>query len=259
MADNIQTPGGSGGDPAVATDEIGGAHYQKVKIALGTENQLDGLLGGGQQTMASSVPVAIASDQSAVSVADGGGSLTIDDGGGSLTIDGTVEVAAGPAGANALQIQGTAAHDAAAGQNPMQIGAEARSSERSAVANADVARLVADLAGKLITRPHCNPENQISGASSTTSTGDTSVIAAQGAGIRIYVTSLSIANSSANNPVIEIKSASTVIWRTIAPAGGGSNVTFDPPLRLAANEALNMASLAASTTVYFSANGYSGA
>jgi hypothetical protein len=68
MADNIQTPAGGSGDPAVATDEIGGAHYQKIKLALGAENEIDTLVDGGQQTMANSVPVAIASNQSPVPV-----------------------------------------------------------------------------------------------------------------------------------------------------------------------------------------------
>lgn len=68
MADNIQTPTGSGSDPAVATDQIGGAHYQKVKLALGAENELDGLVDAGQQIMANSLPVVIASNQSPVPV-----------------------------------------------------------------------------------------------------------------------------------------------------------------------------------------------
>src|SRR5215813_11895182 len=68
MADNIRAQPGSGTDPAVATDEIGGVHYQKVKIALGAENELDLLVDSGQQTMANSLPVAIASNQSPVAV-----------------------------------------------------------------------------------------------------------------------------------------------------------------------------------------------
>lgn len=68
MADNIQTPTGSGSDPAVATDQIGGAHYQKVKLALGAENELDALVDAGQQTMANSLPVVVASNQSPIPV-----------------------------------------------------------------------------------------------------------------------------------------------------------------------------------------------
>jgi hypothetical protein len=68
MADNIQTPTGSGSDPAVATDDIGGAHFQKVKIALGAENEFDTLVDSGQQTMANSIPVVVAANQSPVPV-----------------------------------------------------------------------------------------------------------------------------------------------------------------------------------------------
>jgi hypothetical protein len=68
MADNIQTPTGSGSDPAVATDDIGGAHFQKVKIALGAENEFDTLVDAGQQTMANSIPVVVAANQSPVPV-----------------------------------------------------------------------------------------------------------------------------------------------------------------------------------------------
>jgi len=68
MADNIQTPTGSGGDPAVATDAIGGAHYQKVKLALGAENELDTLVDAGQQTMANSLPVVVAANQTPIPV-----------------------------------------------------------------------------------------------------------------------------------------------------------------------------------------------
>lgn len=68
MADNIQTPTGSGSDPAVATDQIGGAHYQKIKIVLGAENELDAIVDSGQQTMANSLPVVVASNQSPIPV-----------------------------------------------------------------------------------------------------------------------------------------------------------------------------------------------
>jgi hypothetical protein len=68
MADNIQTPTGSGSDPAVATDDIGGAHFQKIKIALGAENEFDTLVDAGQQTMANSIPVVVAANQSPIAV-----------------------------------------------------------------------------------------------------------------------------------------------------------------------------------------------
>ncbi len=44
----------------------------------------------GQAAMAGSVPVAVASDQSAIPVSDNSSTLSVDDGGGALTVDGTV-------------------------------------------------------------------------------------------------------------------------------------------------------------------------
>lgn len=220
MADNTVLNTGSGGD-TIATDDIGGVKYARSKIVVGADGVND-----GDVSSANPLPVT-----------------------GTLTTVNTVTTLAG----------GGVAHDAADSGNPVKIGARAVSSEIAALAAGDRSDLLTDLAGKLLVRPHCNPENQVRGVASTTDTSDAAVIAAQGAGVRIYVTGLSIANSSATDAIVEIKSAGTVVWRTAAPQKGGSNIQFDPPLQLAANEALNMASLSAATTMYFSANGYKGA
>lgn len=74
MADNVILPGTGA---VVAADEVGGAVYQRVKLALGADGAAADLA-PGQGLMAASVPVAIASNQSAVPVSDNSGSLTID-------------------------------------------------------------------------------------------------------------------------------------------------------------------------------------
>jgi hypothetical protein len=66
LADGIAITAGSG--TTVATDDVGGSHYQVVKIGLGLNNAVDTHLDSGQQAMSASVPVAIASDQTAISV-----------------------------------------------------------------------------------------------------------------------------------------------------------------------------------------------
>jgi hypothetical protein len=73
--------------------------------ASGSSVSISSLPNEGQQTMANSISVAIASDQTAIVIGDGGGSITVDgsvsvsnfpatypvtDNGGSLTVDGTV-------------------------------------------------------------------------------------------------------------------------------------------------------------------------
>lgn len=66
MADNVSITAGNG--TSVATDDVSSVHYQKVKIALGADGAVDTLLDSGQQAMENSVPVTLASDQTAVPV-----------------------------------------------------------------------------------------------------------------------------------------------------------------------------------------------
>jgi len=77
MADNIAVTEGSG--KTVKTEDIGGAQYQVIKVALGPDGSASDL-DVGQTNMASSLPVVIASDQSAVPVS---GTVT-------ATVSGTV-------------------------------------------------------------------------------------------------------------------------------------------------------------------------
>lgn len=79
MADNVTLPLTGSGDATalVATDDVGGSQYQRVKVDLGGDGVASPLV-RGQQTATNSIPVTIASDQSAVTIADGGGSITVD-------------------------------------------------------------------------------------------------------------------------------------------------------------------------------------
>src|SRR5687767_9951497 len=61
--------------------------------------------------------------------------------------------------ANPLPVGGNVAHDAADSGNPQKVGAQARSTDPTAVASADRANLIADLLGKLIVLPYAIPEN----------------------------------------------------------------------------------------------------
>ena len=83
--DSINILPDTGVTKAIALDNVGGIEYQAVKIALGLDAAIDTLLDSGQQTMANSVPVVLASNQTAVPV-DGSavtqpvsGTITIND------------------------------------------------------------------------------------------------------------------------------------------------------------------------------------
>lgn len=98
MADNIAITAGSG--TSVATDDIAGVHYQRVKLAVGADGAAaDAPIGGGVE--ASALRVTLATDSTGVvSVDDNGATLSVDDGAGSLTVDN--------AGTFAVQVDGAA-------------------------------------------------------------------------------------------------------------------------------------------------------
>lgn len=80
MADNLELDPGSGGATA-ATDDVGGVHYQKVKLADGSADSSTMVaVAGGVE--ANALRVTIASDSTGVlSVDDNGAALTVDNGG----------------------------------------------------------------------------------------------------------------------------------------------------------------------------------
>lgn len=87
MADNVTLPGTG---ESVASDDVGGVQYQRVKIAVGADGTAADLA-PGQVAMAASLPVVIASDQSAIPIS-GGVTAT------SVTVTPTCEAAAYHAG-----------------------------------------------------------------------------------------------------------------------------------------------------------------
>lgn len=130
MADNVTLPGTGA---VVASDEVDGAQYQIIKLALGADGVAT-LVALGQALMAASVPVVIASNQSAVPVSaaslplpsgastaalQGGGLPAALGAGGGLKVDGSgtalpVSLASVPshavtnAGTFAVQVDGDA-------------------------------------------------------------------------------------------------------------------------------------------------------
>lgn len=83
-----------------------------------------------------------------------------------------------------------------------------------------------------------NPKNFVDGTltSDVTGTSATEVIAAQGARVRTYITSLGITNSHASQgTVVKVLNGSTVRWRGFAYAGAGFMIPV--MLRGAANTA----------------------
>ncbi len=154
------------------------------------------------------------------------------------------------------------AHDAAvSGSTGVAIlGLEARSTEPTAVANADATRGISTLLGKQVTIPYAIPASTWSYASpaAVTDTSDDVAKAAAGASIRNYITSIQVMNGDDTvGTAVVIKDGSTVIWQGWAEqTGGGCAAKFDPPLRGTANTAVNVANITTSAETFFNLQGY---
>ena len=155
-------------------------------------------------------------------------------------------------------------HDAAVVAGVTQIGLEARSANPTAVATGDVTRALATLLGKQVVYPYALPGTTWQYAGPTggiTDTADDAIQAAGGAGVRHYLTSLTVINSHATvGTEVVIKDGSTVIHRGYAAAaGGGYTLTFPTPLRGTAATALNVACITTGSATVVSASGFSAA
>ncbi len=158
------------------------------------------------------------------------------------------------------------AHDAIDLGDPNKIGGRARSSEIAPVANNDRTDFVADLTGKQIVAPYTNPENIVSGAITTAMTlvASTSLVAAPGAGLRNYITTIIVSNAHATvstDVIIQDGSAGTTLLTIPAAAVyGGAVITLPTPLRQpTANTALFCANVTTGASTKVSAVGYKGA
>lgn len=155
------------------------------------------------------------------------------------------------------------AHDAADSGNPTKVGGRATSAEPTAVASGDRANFYTDLTGRQVIAPYALPGLALQGNPSViTGTSSTEVVAAQGAGVRFYMTSLLVTNSDATvGTLVSITDGSggTVLAQGYAAAGGGGfSITFPVPCRTTANTALHAVCGTTSAEVYVSAHGYSG-
>lgn len=179
-------------------------------------------------------------------------------------VGGTNTVNGGVAGSQS--VGGTVATNVAITANPMNLGAQAVSSENAAVTTARQVQLVADLAGKLIVMPYANPENFVSGVitSAMTSTTSTSLIAAPASGLRNYITSCTFSNAHATvgtDMILQDGSGGTTIWNAPAAAVyGGSQLVFPTPLRQPTTAtALYVANVTTGASTKAACSGYKGA
>jgi hypothetical protein len=133
------------------------------------------------------------------------------------------------------QLDPTVAHDAVDSGTPYKMGAKAIAglSGATLVAAADRTDLYAGLDGALITRPHCGLEDLISGVAAITDGSSTSVIASAGAGVKNYVTTAIIANTSATAVTVDLRDgAAGSVKATLPVPANTSGVVCNLPVPL---------------------------
>ena len=289
MADNVAVTAGSG--TTLATDDVAGVHYQRVKLAIGTADDATAM-GAAVDSVAGAsdggLTLLAVRDDALTTLTPIDGDyvrLRVDSTGGLwvanadiATIAGAVAgtemqcdiVAALPAGANAIGklaansgvdigdvdvltlpgVAGDVASDAADSGNPLKVGAQARTTNPTAVADADRVNLTADDLGRLLTRRAAR-DLETHATKTLTSTAETSLLAAGGAGVFHDVTKLILTNTSSTAVRVDIRdvTAGTVLFGVfLAADGGGASLSFDVPLTQATADSAWTAQLSAAVT-----------
>jgi hypothetical protein len=133
------------------------------------------------------------------------------------------------------QLDPTVAHDAADSGAPYKQGFKATTSLAglTLVANADRTDGFAGIDGVQIVRPHCNLEDLISGVAAITDGSSTSVIASAGAGVKNYITTAIIANTSATAVTVDLRDgAAGSVKATLPVPANTSGVVCNLPVPL---------------------------
>lgn len=161
---------------------------------------------------------------------------------------------------------GTINDGTAVSANAIPSAFEARTTNKTAVTTGQYVRPIATSIGAAVNKPFQVPELDWSypaaaGGISNTTTAVT-MVAAAGAGIRNYITSVQLsagALGAATEVAIRDGAGGAVIWRGfLSTSGGAVNAALSSPIKSTANTLLEVVTLTATITgaVYVNAQGY---
>ena len=150
------------------------------------------------------------------------------------------------------------AHDAVDAGHPVKMGfrAVASLSGETMVSSGDRVNGNADVDGAQIVRPYSSLADIVDGRATSTVATDIALIAAQAAGVRTYLTSVSIHNSSTTDVSVTLRDGTTNRYTIPAPKGGGAVLEFPVPLRGSAATAWNFTVSTAVSQITVSAVGF---
>jgi hypothetical protein len=138
---------------------------------------------------------------------------------------------------------------------------EALSAEPTAATTGNPTPAWGDLYGKLVTSPYAPRNLFVGGAATITGTGATTLLAAQGSGVKIYVTDLVCTRSDTGTTAITgtLNDVNTTLIDIPNTGGGGGFEEHDlVPLQVAANTAFTITMSASVSSSHCHFRGYTG-
>ena len=155
-------------------------------------------------------------------------------------------------------VQGTVASGSTADTYPVLVGGRAATAAPTAVTDRQTVRAQFTETGRFVTAPYSIKELMVRGTTTSTDTSAHTIIASAGGSLKNYITALQCGRTDAGATAIVLTlsdAASTVV---ILPSGGATNILFPIPLATAAATAFQVTSGTGVSTLYCSAQGYTG-
>jgi hypothetical protein len=240
------------GDAAVSKYAVMGAVFDDVSPATVTENQAQSLRMTSGRALHTSLQTALPAGTNNIGDVD------------VLTLPALVAGTANIGDVDVLTLPGIAgdvAHDTADSGNPVKMGAQARTTLPTAVADSDRVNVMADKVGRQVIFPFA-PRDRLGdgGRVTLTSTTETSLVAAGGAGVFRDIIGFVVSNESATPVRVDIADGASIgsttdrVSLTLAASGGGGSIMLPAPLKMTTANHLWSAQLSAAvTSVYVTA------
>lgn len=258
MADNVTITAGTG--TTIATDEAGGAQYQRVKLTDGTADSTAVIAGdatNGLDVDVTRVPTDPFGANADASSTNGSISAKLRH----LAGVGMAGMTTLPAASVTLPVSDTQAYadDAAFSFATQKVWATGFVADDVAPDLADegdlgVARMTTDR--RVLVQLGESGPNMVRGGGSQTSTTAVTLMSSGGAGTYNYLGWVTVYNTSSSNTGVEIRDGATVAAVLPLPAFGGAIFQPTYPVRASERTAWVASALAATTTVYFYGGGY---
>lgn len=243
MAENISIA--TTASTTIATDEVGGLQYPRIKISVGADGAATDMTSGAGAVAAGTPRVTLASDDPAVAAI--GSTNTKLNGGlpAALAAGGGLKVTVQDTSGAALDysvpalVEGGTAHDSAMStRKPVAVGGLAKTALPTAVSDGDISHLMLDRMGRVIARAVL--EESLGDLTTDVTAGPTNIVAADASNKnRLY--GLVLANTNTTNSVKCVVKDDTTTRLTFQIPAGETRGFMVPPDAGMAQAAVNKA------------------